>query len=250
MARTPFVAGNWKMNTTKQAAVALAKGVAAGAPKAGAEAGIAPPFVYLDAVAGAIAGSAVLLGAQDAYFEKNGAFTGEISIEMLKDLGVRFCLTGHSERRHVIKEPSALIAKKANAIYAAGLILVHCVGEKLEERDANKTLEVVKAQLDELDAKSMSDPSRLVIAYEPVWAIGTGRNATDEQAQEVHAFIRGQLAKTWNKDFADAVRIQYGGSMKPENAKGLLGQPDVDGGLIGGAALKPESFLAIVNAAL
>jgi triosephosphate isomerase len=248
MARTKFVAGNWKMNTTKAAAIELARAVAKGAP-AGVQAGMAPPFVYLDAVNQAIAGSSVLLGAQDVYFEKSGAFTGEISVDMLKDIGVKFVLTGHSERRHVLMESSELIAKKADAIYAGGLILIHCVGEKLEERDGNKTLQVVQAQLDELTPK-MQDPDRVVIAYEPVWAIGTGRNATDEQAQEVHAFIRQSLAKKWNRDFADRVRIQYGGSMKPENAKGLLGQPDVDGGLIGGAALKADSFLAIVNAAV
>ena len=248
MARTKFVAGNWKMNTTKASATELAKAVAKGAPS-GVQVGVAPPFVYLDAVNAALAGSSVLLGAQDAYFEKSGAFTGEISVEMLKDLGVKFVLTGHSERRHVIKEPSELVAKKADAIYAGGLILVHCVGEKLEERDANQTFAVVQKQLDELKPASMQDPDRLVIAYEPVWAIGTGRNATDAQAQEVHAYIRGAIAKSWNKDFADRVRIQYGGSMKPENAKGLLGQSDVDGGLIGGAALKADSFLAIANAA-
>lgn len=248
MARTKFVAGNWKMNTNKAGAVALAKGVAAGAP-AGVDLGIAVPFVYIDAVAAAIAGSSVLLGAQDAYFEKNGAFTGEISVEMLKDLGVKFCLTGHSERRHIINEPSELVAKKAAAIYDGGLTLVHCVGEKLEERDAGQTLAVVQKQLDELQPGKIDDPQRLVIAYEPVWAIGTGRNATDAQAQEVHAYIRQSLGKMWNKDFADRVRIQYGGSMKPENAAGLLAQPDVDGGLIGGASLKADSFLAIVNAA-
>jgi triosephosphate isomerase len=249
MARTKFVAGNWKMNTTKAQAIDLAKVIASGVPD-GVDVGIAPPFVYLDAVAQAVAGSSVMVGAQDAYFENNGAFTGEISLDMLKDLGMKFCLTGHSERRHVIKEPTELIAKKAAKIYAAGLILVHCVGEKLDERDADKTLAVCQAQIDELDAKTLTDPSKLVIAYEPVWAIGTGRNATDQQAQEVHAFIRDYLGKKWNKGFADAVRIQYGGSMKPENAKGLLAQPDVDGGLIGGAALKADSFLAIVKAGL
>jgi triosephosphate isomerase (TIM) len=248
MARRAFVAGNWKMNTTRAAAVALAKGVAKGVGSSlGVDVGVAPPFVYIDAVATALRGSAVLLGAQDAYFEKNGAFTGEISIDMLKDLGVRFCLTGHSERRHVLGEKSELVAKKAAAIYRAGLILVHCVGEKLEERDGGKTLSVVAAQLKELTTE-MEDPDRLVIAYEPVWAIGTGRNATDAQAQEVHAFIRQELAKMWNPAFADRVRIQYGGSMKPANAKGLMEQADVDGGLIGGAALKAEDFLAIVNA--
>jgi triosephosphate isomerase (TIM) len=248
MTRIPFIAGNWKMNTTKSSAIELAKGIARGA-LSGVEVGVAPPFVYLDAVAAALDGSSVLLGAQDVYFEKSGAFTGEISVDMLKDLGVKFCLTGHSERRHVFGEQPALIGKKAQAIYAGGLTLVHCVGEKLEERDAGKTLAVVQAQLEELSDK-MDDPQRVVIAYEPVWAIGTGRTATDAQAQEVHAFIRDAIAKLWNGDFSDRVRIQYGGSMKPDNAWGLLHQADVDGGLIGGAALKPDSFLAIVKAAL
>ncbi len=247
MARTSFVAGNWKMNTNKAAAIQLARGVASAAPDR-LQVGVAAPFVYLDAVGQALAGSKVLLGAQDVYFEKNGAFTGEISVEMLKDLGVRFCLTGHSERRHVIGESSPLVSRKAEAVYAAGLILVHCVGEKLEERDANQTLNVVRSQLNELSRK-MDDPTRVVIAYEPVWAIGTGRNATDQQAQEVHAFIRQTLASMWNNDYASRVRIQYGGSMKPENAKALMAQPDVDGGLIGGASLKTDAFLAIVNAA-
>ena len=246
--RTSFVAGNWKMNTTKASAVALARAVAQGAPSR-VQVGVAPPFVYLDAVGQALQGSTVRLGAQDVTPEKNGAFTGGISAEMLADLGVNFILTGHSERRHVFKEPGDLVAKKAAAVLAGGFTLVHCVGEKLEERDANKTLDVVQKQLDEIDQKLASDPEKLVIAYEPVWAIGTGRNATDQQAQEVHAFIRQSLARKWNQDFADRARIQYGGSMKPENAKGLLAQPDVDGGLIGGAALKPDSFLAIVNAA-
>ena len=248
--RTSFVAGNWKMNMNKATAVALAKAVAAGAP-ARVQVGVAPPFVYLDAVGQALKGSTVRLGAQDVCAEKNGAFTGACSAEMLADLGVNFVLTGHSERRHFFKESGETVAKKASAVLAGGFTLIHCVGEKLEERDANRTLDVVQAQLNELDQKLAGDagPEKLVIAYEPVWAIGTGRNATDQQAQEVHAFIRQALGRRWNKDFADRVRIQYGGSMKPENAKGLLSQPDVDGGLIGGAALKAESFLAIVNAA-
>jgi triosephosphate isomerase len=250
MARTPFIAGNWKMNLTKAAAVELARAVAGGVPRSGVQVGVAPPFVYIDAVGQALAGSSVLLGAQDCYCEKNGAFTGEISVDMLKDVGVQFCLTGHSERRHVLHEMPELIARKAKCIYASGMTLIHCVGEKLEERDGNQTLAVVQRQLDELSPDTMQDPDRLVIAYEPVWAIGTGRNATDAQAQEVHHFIRGALAKKWNKEFADRVRVQYGGSMKPENAKALLAQPDVDGGLIGGAALKPDSFLAIVRAAI
>ncbi len=246
MARTKFIAGNWKMNTNKAAAVALAKGVATGAPK-GVTVGVAPPFVYLDAVGQALAGSSVLLGAQDVYFENDGAFTGEISLAMLKDLGVAFVLTGHSERRHVLKETPELIGKKAAAVLKAGLILVHCVGEKLEERDANKTLAVCDAQLAELP-KDLTDASKLVIAYEPVWAIGTGRVATDAQAQEVHAHIRKKLGETYGADFASKVVIQYGGSMKPDNAKGLLGQTDIDGGLIGGAALKAETFIPIAAA--
>jgi triosephosphate isomerase len=247
--RTKFVAGNWKMNLHKASAVALGSAVARGTPASGVEVGVAVPFVYIDAVGQAIAGSPLLLGAQDAFWEKEGAFTGEIAVGQLQDLGVKFVLTGHSERRHILHEPSELVSRKALAIYGAGLTLIHCVGEKLEERDGGKTLAVVQSQLEELEPSRMPDPRRLVIAYEPVWAIGTGRNATDQQAQEVHAFIRQTIGKMWNRDFADAVRIQYGGSMKPENAKGLLSQPDVDGGLIGGAALKAESFLAIVNAA-
>ncbi|MCC6424132.1 MAG: triose-phosphate isomerase [Phycisphaerales bacterium] len=247
MARTPFVAGNWKMNTNKASAIELAKGVAKGAP-AGVQVGVATPFVYLDAVGQALAGSKVQLGAQDVYFEKSGAFTGEISVEMLKDLGVAFCLAGHSERRHVLGESSELVGQKARAIVAGGLTLIHCVGEKLEQRDAGHTLNVVQSQLEELRG-SVEDPNSLVIAYEPVWAIGTGRNATDQQAQEVHAYIREAMGRMWNPDFANRVRIQYGGSMKPDNAAGLMAQRDVDGGLIGGASLKPDSFLAIVNAA-
>ena len=186
--------------------------------------------------------------AQDVYFEKSGAFTGEISVEMLTDLHVKFCLTGHSERRHVLHEPSELVAKKAMAVYVGGLTLVHCVGEKLEQRQANHTLNVVRSQLDELST-SIDNPSRLVIAYEPVWAIGTGLNASDEQAQEVHAFIRKELAQRWNADFASRVRVVYGGSMKADNARGLMEQADVDGGLVGGASLKADSFGAIIKAA-
>src|SRR4051794_30723407 len=178
MPRIPFVAGNWKMNTVKAAATALAKAVAQGAPPASkVQAGVAPPFVYLDAVGQAIAGSNVWLGAQDVYCEKNGAFTGDISVGMLKDLRVRFCLAGPSEGRHVLHETPELIAKKAAAIYDAGLVLIHCVGEKLEQRQANRTFDVVRSHVQEL-TPAMNAPGRVVIAYEPVWAIGTGHNAT------------------------------------------------------------------------
>jgi triosephosphate isomerase len=248
MTRVPFVGGNWKMNLNRAQAVELAKAVAKGAAELPGDVGIAPPFVYLDAVNQALAGSKVLLGAQDAYFQPTGAFTGEVSLDMLKDVGCRFVLNGHSERRHVLNEPSALIAKKADAIFKSGLVLVHCVGEKLEERDSDKTLHVCGNQLDEIKGL-LTDPSKLVIAYEPVWAIGTGRNATDPEAQEVQLFVRDWLAKNANRDFADRVRIIYGGSMKPENAQGLMEQADVDGGLIGGASLKADSFLAICKTA-
>jgi len=246
--RTKFIAGNWKMNLTKTSSIELARAIARAIPN-NVEVGVAPPFVYIDAVASVIAGSKLLLGAQDVHCEQGGAFTGEICVPMLKDLGVKFCLSGHSERRHILNESSDLVSKKTHTIYSGGLIVIHCVGETLEQRDSNQTLNVIRSQLSELQPKIITDPNRLVIAYEPVWAIGTGRNATDQQAQEVHAFIRQTLGQMWNPDFASRVRIQYGGSLKPENAKGLLSQPDVDGGLIGGASLKADSFLAIVNAA-
>jgi triosephosphate isomerase (TIM) len=247
MARVSFVAGNWKMNTNRASAAELATAIARNT-RADIDVGIAPPFVYLDAVGQAIAGTSIKLGAQDVYFERSGAFTGEISVEMLLDLGVKFVLTGHSERRHVLHETPQLVSRKAHAAYHGGLIVVHCVGEKIEQRDANQTFAVVQAQLEELSTE-IDDPGRLVIAYEPVWAIGTGRNATSDQAQEVHAYIREALGRRWNKDFAARVRIQYGGSMNAQNAGELLKQPDVDGGLIGGASLKPDSFLSIVQAA-
>ena len=246
--RTKFIAGNWKMNLTKSTSVDLAKAIARAIPN-NVDVGIAPPFVYIDAVASAISGSKLLLGAQDAYCETGGAFTGEICVPMLKDLGVRFCLTGHSERRHILNESPELVSRKAHTIYTAGLIVIHCVGETLEQRDSNETLNVVRSQLQELKPEIITDSARLVIAYEPVWAIGTGRVATEQQAQEVHAFIRKTLTQMWNPDFASRVRILYGGSAKPENVKGLLQQSDIDGGLVGGASLKADLFLSIVNTA-
>jgi triosephosphate isomerase len=244
MTRVPFVGGNWKMNLNRAQSVELAKAVARGAAELPVDVGIAPSFVYLDAVNQALAGSKVWLGAQGSYFQPSGAFTGEVALDMLKDVGVKFVLCGHSERRHVLNEPSELIAKKAQSIYKSGMVLVHCVGEKLEERDADKTLDVIGAQLKEISSL-LDDASRMIVAYEPVWAIGTGRNATDPEAQAVQLFVRDWLAKHANRDYADRVRIIYGGSMKPENAQGLMEQADVDGGLIGGASLKADSFLKI-----
>jgi triosephosphate isomerase (TIM) len=248
MTRIPFVGGNWKMNLNRAQSVDLAKALARGFVELPVDMGVAPPFCYLDAVGQALAGSKVWMGAQDVWYSPNGAFTGEISLDMLRDFDVRFVLSGHSERRHVIMESSDLVGKKAEAIYKAGLVLVHCVGEKLEERDAGKALDVVGAQLSEI-RQLLTDPTRLIVAYEPVWAIGTGRNATDREAQAVHLFIRDWLAKHANRDYADRVRIIYGGSAKPENVQGLLEQPDVDGGLAGGASLKADMFLALCKIA-
>ena len=240
--RTPFVAGNWKMNLDRSGGLGLAK-LIAGEEHPGVDEGCAPPFVYLEAVRQAL-GDKVLLGAQDCYFESRGAFTGEVSAEMLADVGCRFCLVGHSERRHVLREPSDLIAKKAAAVLRAGLVLVHCVGETLEEREADRTNEVVDAQLAELDGLDYA-ADRVVVAYEPVWAIGTGKTAAPDQAQEVHAHVRGKL----REGVRGGVRVIYGGSVKPENADDLLRQPDVDGALVGGASLKADQFLPILRAA-
>ena len=249
--RKPFVAGNWKMNLTKAEAVALASGLAA---KAGAfgntEVGVIPAFVHIDCVAAAVKGSPVGVGAQDMYFEKGGAFTGEVCASMLTDLAVKYVLVGHSERRHVIGETDALLNKKLHAVINAGLVAILCVGEKLEERKANQTFDVCKTQLIEgLKGMDKSKAAQLVIAYEPVWAIGTGLNATKEQAQEVHAFIRGELAKIFDPATAAGIRIQYGGSVKASNAAELMSQPDVDGALVGGAALKVDEFMGIITAA-
>jgi len=239
------------MNTNGQEAVRLGMAVAQGSHEVRADLAVCPPFVYLCAVAAALKGSRVALGAQNMYFEPKGAFTGEVSAAMLKDTGCRYVILGHSERRHILGEKDELVRAKVRAALAAQLDPILCVGETLEERDADRTLAVVERQVREGLSGSTADQARRVtLAYEPVWAIGTGRNATDAQAQEVHAFIRQHLGLAWNKDFAERVRIQYGGSLKPENARGLLSQEDIDGGLIGGASLKAESFLAIAAAAL
>ena len=249
--RKPFVAGNWKMNLNKAEGVALAKGLAAKAGTFGnVDVAVIPAFVHLDAVAQAVAGSPIGLGAQDVYFEKNGAFTGEVSVHMLKDLGVRYVLVGHSERRHILCETDALLSKKLKAVLAEGLTVILCVGETLEERKQNKTFDVVGHQLQAgLAGVDKAAAGQLVIAYEPVWAIGTGVNASPQQAQEVHAFIRGQLAKIFDTATAAALRIQYGGSVKASNAGELMSQPDIDGALVGGASLKLDDFGGIITAA-
>jgi len=249
--RTPFVGGNWKMNLARQAAGDLARAVAAGAP-AGLDAAIFPAFVHLETAAREIVGSAVALGAQDVYTEPDGAFTGEISAAMLADLGVAAVLTGHSERRHVIGETDALVGEKTDAAVRSGLTAVLCVGETLGEREAGETDAVNTRQLRTGLAALAGEPdlaSKIVIAYEPVWAIGTGRTASPADAQAAHAAIRAELASLTNQETAERTRIIYGGSMKPANAAELMAQPDIDGGLVGGASLSPEDFLAICNAA-
>ena len=250
--RKPFIAGNWKMNMDSASAVSLADGVAAGSDGiAGKNVDVAviPPFVYLQSVKCAIGPSHIALGAQDIYFEEKGAFTGEISAEMLKDVGCIYALCGHSERRHVIGETDEIVNKKVKAAIGGGLLPILCVGELIEERQAEKTTEVVTRQIKEglagLNAEKMA---AVTLAYEPVWAIGTGLTATPQQAQEVHSMIRTLIAELYDSNLAESVRIQYGGSAKPDNAAELMACPDIDGLLVGGASLKIEDFVALIKA--
>jgi triosephosphate isomerase (TIM) len=249
--RKPFIAGNWKMNMTAESSVALVNALkTAVADVTTVDIAVVPPFVYLAAVAKAAAGSNIAVGAQDVYFEGNGAFTGEISCDMLKDVGCRFVIIGHSERRHVIGEKDDLINKKVLAALKAGLKPILCVGELLAEREASKTTAVVTEQTTKgLMGVAADQLLNVTIAYEPVWAIGTGKTATKEQAQEVHAMIRKLIGKLYSQDLADKIRIQYGGSAKPSNAAELVGQADVDGLLVGGASLKADDFAAMIKAA-
>jgi len=251
MARRPFIAGNWKMNLDRSAAVQLAQAiVAAAADFDSVDLAICPPFVYLDAVSQVVAGSKIALGAQDMYHEGNGAFTGEISASMLCDLKCRYVILGHSERRHILGETDEAINRKVLAALAAGLIPIVCVGELLSEREAGKTNEVIQRQFEEsLKGLASEQIVRTVIAYEPVWAIGTGKVATPQQAEDVHLRLRSLIAERYNSQVAEQVCIQYGGSVKPENAAELLRQPDIDGALVGGASLKADQFLGIAAAA-
>ena len=252
--RKPFVAGNWKMNTDSQSCSKLAENIVAGSVEAAGQSvtvAVCPPFVYLQSVASALRSSGVALGAQDVYFEANGAFTGEISTSMLKDIGCTYCLCGHSERRHVIGETDELINKKVTAAINGGLLPILCVGELLAEREASKTNEVVARHLKEgLAGLGAEKVSAVTVAYEPVWAIGTGVTATPDQAQEVHDFIRKLLGEIYDSQLAEEIRILYGGSVKPDNAAELMGQKDIDGLLVGGASLKADDFLAIIQEAI
>ncbi len=247
--RTPVIAGNWKLFKTIAEATSLVndlKPLVSGT--AGVEIVVAPVFTALSRVAEASAGSNIRLAAQDCFWEEEGAFTGEVAPKLLKDAGCSHVIIGHSERRQYFGETDESVNKKVKAAIGAGLTAIVCVGETLAEREADKTFAVIETQvrggLADITAESLK---QVVIAYEPVWAIGTGKTASDAQAQEVHAFIRCLVAKLLGQPSADAVRILYGGSVKPDNVKGLMAQADIDGALVGGASLKADSFAAIVN---
>jgi triosephosphate isomerase len=248
--RRTIIAGNWKMNTRATAAAELAKGVADAVgetPKV--EVAVCPPSVYLSVVADVLAGSAVGLGAQNLYPADDGAFTGEINAAMLKDVNCRYVILGHSERRALLGETDAQVSEKLAAALAGNLVPIVCVGETLQDRENGKTEDVVGTQLrGSLAGLDEARAPGVVIAYEPVWAIGTGKTASPEQAEEVHAFIRKLLGELFSAEVADQIRIQYGGSVKPGNAKELLSQPNIDGALVGGASLKVDDFVAIIQA--
>jgi triosephosphate isomerase len=248
--RRALVAGNWKMNASRAASTALLtalKRELSGQERAAVA--VCPPFLYIPLAADSLSGTAIAVGGQNLDTHASGAYTGEVSGAMLKDYGCAYVIVGHSERRALYGESDALVAEKYAAAQTAGLVPILCVGETLAEREAGTTEQVVARQLDAVLAKSgIASLATAVIAYEPVWAIGTGKTATSQQAQDVHAFIRGKLAKL-DAGIAAGLRILYGGSVKGSNAKELFAQPDVDGGLIGGASLQAEEFLTIVRAA-
>ena len=250
MTRKPLVAGNWKMHGSLAGNAELLLGLRELLPASSVDCVVCPPFVYLPAVGAALAGSAIELGAQDVCEQsESGAFTGEVSASMLREVGCRYAIAGHSERRAIYGESDELVARKFAAALAAGLVPILCVGESLQEREAGATEAVVIRQLDAvIDAVGVAALGRGVLAYEPVWAIGTGRTASPEQAQEVHACLRGRIAAI-DATIAGSMRVLYGGSVKAGNAKDIFAMPDVDGGLIGGASLKAAEFAAIVAAA-
>ncbi len=247
--RKPFLAGNWKMNTSGAGSLDLASGIVKTLNDiTTVDIAVCPPFVYLQSVAKALSSSNISLGAQDVYFEGNGAFTGETSCRMLKDICCTYVIIGHSERRHVMGETDELINKKINAAISGGLLPIFCVGELLEQREAGRTREVVSGQIKKgLSGISAEKIEAVTIAYEPVWAIGTGKTASAKQAQEVHEMIRGLIGQMYDETIAGNLRIQYGGSAKPANTAELMRCPDVDGLLIGGASLKANDFAAMVR---
>ena len=247
--RRPIIAGNWKMNKTPAEAEELVKELVPLVADAEAEVVVCPPFVCLDAVGKVIKGTNIKLGAQNVHFEKSGAFTGEISADMLLAMGVEYVIIGHSERRQYFGETDCTVNKRARAALAAGLKPIICVGESLAEREANKQNEVCKAELEgSVFNLSAEEFKNIVIAYEPIWAIGTGKTATADQAEEIHAFIRSCVAEKYGEAVADETSILYGGSCKASNAPELFAKPDIDGGLIGGASLKAADFKGIIDA--
>jgi triosephosphate isomerase len=252
--RKPIIAGNWKMYKTAAEAIVLVnelKRAVADVKESSVEIVVCPPFTALAAVSPVAANSNIKLGAQNVHWEKEGAFTGEIAPAMLKEFGVRYAVVGHSERRQFFGETDAGVNKRAKAALANGLRPIVCVGEMLAEREAGKTEAVVTGQVrGSLAGFTKEEMLETVVAYEPVWAIGTGKTASPEQAQEVHALIRKLLVELFGADVAGKVRLQYGGSVKPGNAKELLVQPDIDGALVGGASLKAADFAGIIRGAL
>lgn len=247
--RRPIIAGNWKMNTDRDSAAALARRLALGLRKIGdRDVLVIPPFPFIEAVVRAVESSPILVGAQDCRAQASGAFTGDISVSMIKSVGAAFCLVGHSERRRHHGEDSALCAEKIGALLSQGLTPIYCVGESLDTREAGGALDLVETQLRQgLAGLSPQEGERMVMAYEPVWAIGTGRVATPEQAQEMHRHIRAVLAEIFGRETASRIRLQYGGSVKTDNVDQLMACPDIDGALVGGAALVAESFTRIVR---
>jgi triosephosphate isomerase len=247
--RKPVIAGNWKLYKTNQEAADLVSMLIPDVKKnCAVEIVVAPVFTALTTVKAVISGSNIMLSGQDCFWEEEGAFTGEVSPELLVDTGCSHVIIGHSERRQFFGETDETVNKKIKAALKAGLTVLFCIGETLGEREAGKTFEVLKKQVTGgLVGITKEQLKSVIIAYEPVWAIGTGKTASDEQAQEAHAFIRTLVVGLFNKTAGDKIRILYGGSVKPENIKGLMAQPDIDGALVGGASLKAESFSAIVN---
>ncbi|MDR1038253.1 MAG: triose-phosphate isomerase [Deltaproteobacteria bacterium] len=249
MSRTPFLAGNWKMYKTGAEAVAFieaAKPLLAGT--SGRQAALGVPFTAIGEAATAAQGTGILIGAQNVHWEKEGAFTGEISVGMAKAAGASFVILGHSERRQYFGDTDEWVAKKLAAAVDGGIVPVVCLGESLAQRESGDTFKVLGAQIrGSLAGLTAERAAALILAYEPVWAIGTGKTATKEQAQEVHAFLRGELGTLLGDRAASETRILYGGSVKPDNVKALMGEPDIDGALVGGAALKPDSFVQIVK---
>ena len=250
--RRPIIAGNWKMYKTVQESVDTAIGLKRKFYTfSDADIVICPPFTSLSKVQDEIIDSSIMLGAQNMHWEKEGAFTGETSPHMLKDLGCKFVIIGHSERRNIFGETDSAVNKKVKVVLKYGMVPIMCVGEKLEERDNGTTFEILEKQLvRDLEGLLKEDVVRVVIAYEPIWAIGTGRTATPQQAQEAHKFIRDFIEKTYDKETSSKIRIQYGGSVKPENIAKLMSQDDVDGALVGGASLDVNSFSEIVQNAV